>query len=113
MSADGTWGCFIAINQGENEIEITAHTDDGASATKTLKLQYQSSAPPYEIPVSLAREQGTKLLLKREGHKVFHARSTEAIEYARCDAAEPSTAAGGVVWEEIPDADRRPAAPRR
>jgi Mg-chelatase subunit ChlD len=109
-----TAGTPYAVRRGERVVARSALGSGDPlrlpEGDYTLRIE---SAPPYEIPLSLAPEQGTKLLLKREGKKVFHARSTEAIEYSRCDAVEPSSTAGGVVWEETPDADRRPAAPRR
>ena len=77
----------------------------------TLRIE---SAPPYEVPLSLASEQGLRLLLKRDGRRVFHARSTQPIEYARCEIAEsPKASEGGVVWEELPDAAPTPASPER
>jgi hypothetical protein len=68
----------------------------------TLRIE---SRPPYEVPIRLESEQGLKLLLKRDGRKVFHARSSEAIDYARCELpVEPERVENGVVWEELPDA---------
>jgi Mg-chelatase subunit ChlD len=77
----------------------------------TLRIE---SAPPYEVPLSLASEQGLRLLLKRDGRKVFHARRTQPIEYARCEIAEsPKPSEDGVVWEELPDAAPTPASQER
>jgi Mg-chelatase subunit ChlD len=76
----------------------------------TLRLE---SVPPYELPLQLASEQGTLLRLKREGRKVFHARSTAAIPYASCESEPAAAAPGGFEWQELPDADAPPAARRR
>jgi hypothetical protein len=73
----------------------------------TLRIE---SAPPYEVPIALASEQGLQVRLKREGRKVFHARSTAPIPYAAC---EPAAAGDDLHWEEVPDAGSVPAAPRR
>jgi Mg-chelatase subunit ChlD len=69
------------------------------------------SKPAYEVPLSLAQEQGLTLMLKREGAKVFHARRTHEIPYERCDPVTASDApSDGLQWEELPDADPLPAA---
>ena len=63
------------------------------------------SAPPYEVPVSLERERGLTLLLKRDGRKVFHARRPHEVAHRTCELPEaPSPAAPepGLLWEELP-----------
>ena len=73
------------------------------------------SQPAYEVPLTLSQEQGLTLLLKREGPKVFHARRTSPIPYARCDlpGVPEAPASDGIQWEELPDAepDAAPASP--
>lgn len=63
------------------------------------------SAPPIQVPVALASEQGTTLLLKREAGKVFHAEEHHEIAYTRCEvepAAEPEATVEGPRWQELP-----------
>jgi Mg-chelatase subunit ChlD len=75
----------------------------------TLRIE---SAPAYEVPVSLASEQGLTVRLKREGRKVFHARSSAPIPWAECPLAATGSGAGDLQWEEVPDTGA-PAAPWR
>ena len=77
------------------------------------RLRFES-APPYEVPLGLAAEQGLTLMLKRDGRKVFHARKPHEVVYRTCelpDAPAPAAPEPGVVWEELPDAGRGPATP--
>jgi hypothetical protein len=52
-TADGTWGGFIKLGPGANEIEITARADDGTNARKTLAVHFQPEAPDPVIPRDL------------------------------------------------------------
>lgn len=70
------------------------------------------SAPPYAVPVTLAREAGLTLMLKRDGRKVFHARKPHEVAYRACElpqAPAPAAPEPGVLWEELPDAEASPA----
>jgi Mg-chelatase subunit ChlD len=75
----------------------------------TLRIE---SAPAYEVPVSLASEQALQVLLKRDGRKVFHARSTAPIPWESCAARDAGAPGDDLRWEEVPDAGV-PAAPWR
>jgi hypothetical protein len=52
-TADGTWGGFIKLEPGANEIEITARADDGTEARKVLAVHFQAEAPDPIVPPDL------------------------------------------------------------
>jgi hypothetical protein len=52
-TADGTWGGFIKLDTGANEIEVTARADDGTHARRTLAVHFQPEAPEAAIPRDL------------------------------------------------------------
>jgi Mg-chelatase subunit ChlD len=109
-----TVGTPFAVRRGDRTVaEGTLGADAPIRLPEgdyTLRIE---SAPAYEVPVALASEQGLTLLLKRDGRKVFHARRTEPIPYARCELTDPREPNGDIRWEELPDAGRAPAARRR
>ena len=52
-TADGTWGGFIKLEPGANEIEVTARADDGTEAKKVLAVHFQAEAPDPIVPRDL------------------------------------------------------------
>jgi hypothetical protein len=52
-TADGTWGGFIKLEPGANEIEITARADDGNEARKVLAVHFEAGAPDPIVPRDL------------------------------------------------------------
>jgi len=52
-TADGTWGGFIKLQPGANQIEISARAEDGASAKTSLALNFEPDAPDAAIPRDL------------------------------------------------------------
>jgi hypothetical protein len=52
-SADGTWGGFVKLRPGVNEIEVVARAEDGTRAVKRLKVRYDPEAVTGEVPRAL------------------------------------------------------------
>jgi hypothetical protein len=52
-TADGTWGGFVKLDRGANEIEITARADDGTAARETIAVHFRAEAPDPVIPPDL------------------------------------------------------------
>jgi hypothetical protein len=53
ITADGTWGGFVKLEPGANQIEVTAQADDGTEAKTTLAVHFQAEAPDPVIPRDL------------------------------------------------------------
>jgi len=53
ITADGTWGGFVKLKPGANQIEVTAQADDGTEAKTTLAVHFQAEAPDPVIPRDL------------------------------------------------------------
>jgi hypothetical protein len=53
ITADGTWGGFVKLTPGANQIEVTARADDGTEAKRTLAVHFHAEAPDSVIPRDL------------------------------------------------------------
>jgi hypothetical protein len=52
-TADGSWGGFLKLEPGPNEIEIMARADDGTEARATLAVDFETEAPDTVVPRDL------------------------------------------------------------
>jgi hypothetical protein len=60
-TADGSWGGFIKLKPGANEIEIAARADDGTEAMQRIRLRSEAGAPEVEIPPDLLAQRNQLL----------------------------------------------------
>jgi len=61
MTADGSWGGFVKLQPGENEIAVAAKADDGAEAATKLKLIFEPDAADATIPRGLVNQRNRLL----------------------------------------------------
>jgi hypothetical protein len=60
-TADGTWGGFLKLEPGANEIEITASADDGTQSQTILAVEFQAEAPESNVPRDLTPQRNRLL----------------------------------------------------
>jgi len=61
VTADGSWGGFIKLAPGANQIEVTALSDDGSEGTKFITLNFSPEAPEQSIPRALTTQRNRLL----------------------------------------------------
>ena len=61
MTADGSWGGFVKLEPGKNEISVAARADDGAEAKTTLTLLFEPDAPEATVPRGLVNQRNRLL----------------------------------------------------
>jgi hypothetical protein len=54
LTADGSWGGFVKLVPGANTIRISARANDGADATKVLRVVHEPAAAAIPIPADLS-----------------------------------------------------------
>jgi Mg-chelatase subunit ChlD len=54
LGADGSFGAYVPLVVGRNEIEVSAVGPDGARIVRRLEVQYRPDAPPAAVPDALA-----------------------------------------------------------
>jgi len=52
-TADGSWGGFIKLAPGSNDVEVMARADDGTETRTKLTLHFQAEAPDPVVPRDL------------------------------------------------------------
>jgi hypothetical protein len=52
-TADGSWGGFVELRPGENEVEVRARAADGAESRRTVKVRYDPEATDPPVPDDL------------------------------------------------------------
>jgi len=53
VTADGSWGGFVKMVPGSNEIQISARSTDGIGASEVVHVIYEPAAQPLQIPADL------------------------------------------------------------
>lgn len=53
LTADGSWSGFLALENGQNRLEVTARADDSSSAERTRLVRMDPKAPEAMIPEDL------------------------------------------------------------
>jgi hypothetical protein len=53
VQEDGTWGAFLILEDGENEIEVAARASDGTETVRSIGVQYQQGAQPAVVDDTL------------------------------------------------------------
>jgi len=61
LTADGSWGGFIKLVPGANQIEVTASSDDGTVGKEFLTLYFSPEAPEQSIPRGLMTQRNRLL----------------------------------------------------
>jgi hypothetical protein len=50
---DGSWGAFVTLEDGPNEIEVTARSSDGSETVRTIGVRYEHQAQPRVVSEEL------------------------------------------------------------
>ena len=53
LTADGTWSGFLALDDGANQLEVTARADDSTMAQAIRSVRFDPKAPEAKIPEDL------------------------------------------------------------
>jgi hypothetical protein len=53
LTADGAWSGFLALENGANQLQVTARADDATSSQRALTLRLDPNAPDAPIPQDL------------------------------------------------------------
>lgn len=53
VGPDGSFGAWLPLAVGRNEIEVTAHASDGRTATRRITLHHAPDAPSPSVPPAL------------------------------------------------------------
>jgi hypothetical protein len=54
IAADGSWGGFVKLLAGKNEIQVAARASDGSQTVRHVNVVLESAAQPAVIPPELA-----------------------------------------------------------
>jgi hypothetical protein len=61
VTADGSWGGFVKLGPGANQIEVTAFSDDGTQGTELITLNFSPEAPEQSVPRELTTQRNRLL----------------------------------------------------
>ncbi len=61
VTADGSWGGFLKLDPGPNQIEISAVSDDGSERKEVLTLHFSPEAPELPVPRALTTQRNRLL----------------------------------------------------
>jgi hypothetical protein len=53
LTADGAWSGFLALDKGENKLDVFARADDASTAERAFKVRLDPDAPEAKIPEDL------------------------------------------------------------
>jgi hypothetical protein len=67
VGADGSFGAWLPLAAGRNEIEVVARASDGRIATQRITLQYAPDAPVPDVPPALLGRRSRLLELHLAG----------------------------------------------
>jgi hypothetical protein len=98
VTADGTWGGFVKLVPGVNQIEVTAFSDDGTEGKQSLTLHFSPEAPEPSIPRELTTQRNRLLEdclfnLKRVRMKTEERRNDEVRQELKLEIERERTQA--------------------
>ncbi|HEY8155926.1 MAG TPA: hypothetical protein VII72_17480 [Myxococcota bacterium] len=53
LTADGAWSGFLALENGENNVKVSARADDASTAARSFSVRMDPNAPEAKIPEDL------------------------------------------------------------
>jgi hypothetical protein len=67
VGPDGSFGAWLPLTAGRNEVEVVARASDGRTATQRITLQYAPDAPSPAVPPALLARRSRLLELHLAG----------------------------------------------